>query len=88
MMIPGVVQKYMDQERTGVQLLAHAFRLQRVFAHIERLEHVQRASHQFIVRESRSPPGDTVIREHCDESMNAVLRPNLVRPASLGGAMA
>jgi hypothetical protein len=75
-------------KRMRMQLLAHALRLQWVFAQIQRSHEVKRAAHQFIVGECRSPAGNAFIGEDGDERVNAIVRANLVCPAALWRAMA
>ena len=71
-----------------MQRFADPFRLQRIFAQIERLEQAQGAAHQFVVCEDRSPTGEAFIGEDRDQSMDAVFGPNLVRPAAFRRAVA
>ena len=74
-------------EGVGVQFLADPLRLERILAAVKRLEHAERALHQLVVRERRSPPGDAFVREDGDQRMDAVVRLNLVGPTAFRRAI-
>ena len=75
-------------EGVGMQLLADPLRLERVLAAVERFEHAERPAHQHVVRECGSPPGDAFIGEDRDQRVDAIFRPDLIRPAAFGRAVA
>ena len=75
-------------EGVGVQLLADALRLERIFARYSGSSTPQRAAHQLIVGEDRAPAGDAFVGEDGDQRVDAVVRLDLVRPAAFRRAVA
>jgi hypothetical protein len=61
-----------------MKFLADPLRFERVFTHIERLEHSERSLDQLVIREYRPPSGDALIRKNSNQGMNAVVGSDLI----------
>src|SRR5215472_2800214 len=81
----------MDPPRPIQNVLACSFsltfRFQGILAQVERLQHLQRAAHQSVVGEGRTPTGDAFVGEHRDQRVDAVLGADLVGPSTFRRAV-
>ena len=74
-----------EPERVLVQLLADALRFEYIFPAIKRLEHVQRSSHEMIVRENAAQAGQPFVGMDGDQGVHAIVGFQFVAPASFRG---
>src|SRR5690349_15661 len=69
-------------ESIGMKFFADPLRFQGIFTCIKRLEHMECSLNQLVIREYRSPSGNTFIRKNSNQCMDAVIRSNLIRPTT------
>ena len=69
-------------ERVLVKFFAHSLGFQGGFPAVERLEHLQRSSHQRVVGKDAAQPGQTRIGVNRDQRVDAVVRPELGAPSA------
>ena len=71
-----------EPEHVLMELLAHTFGFESVFASIQRLQHGQRSTHKRIVGEHTAEPDSSFIRVDGDERVDAVFGTEFVAPAT------
>src|SRR6266498_3010252 len=68
-----------------MELVADTLRLQRLLTAIKRLQHRECGAHELIVAEDTAEPCQPFIGVHCDQCVNAILRPQFIAPAAFRG---